>query len=68
MQAAVRTYLEEVRRTHGLELDIHLGLNASKVVVHAFITAKASLLPARAATEAPCQPPVASSTMSAGFR
>ena len=33
MQTALRTYTEEVRRTHGLELRIRVGLNAGEVVV-----------------------------------
>ena len=33
MQAAMREYTEEVRRTHGLELRIRVGLNAGEVVV-----------------------------------
>jgi class 3 adenylate cyclase len=33
MQAALRTYTEEVRRTQGLELRIRVGLNAGEVVV-----------------------------------
>jgi class 3 adenylate cyclase/tetratricopeptide (TPR) repeat protein len=33
MQAAMRDYTEEVRRTHGLELRIRVGLNAGEVVV-----------------------------------
>ena len=33
MQAALRAYTEEVRRTHGLELRIRVGLNAGEVVV-----------------------------------
>src|SRR5262245_40318963 len=35
MQAAIRAYTEEVRRTHGLELHIRVGLNAGEVVVRA---------------------------------
>jgi tetratricopeptide (TPR) repeat protein len=35
MQAAMHTYTEEVRRTHGLELHIRVGLNAGEVVVRA---------------------------------
>jgi class 3 adenylate cyclase len=35
MQAALRTYAEEVRRTHGLPLQIRVGLNAGDVVVRA---------------------------------
>src|SRR6266508_1481551 len=35
MQAAMRTYTEEVRRIHGLELHIRVGLNAGEVVVRA---------------------------------
>jgi class 3 adenylate cyclase len=35
MQAAMRDYTEEVRRTHGLELRIRVGLNAGEVVVRA---------------------------------
>src|SRR5215471_9117437 len=35
MQAALRTYAEEVRRTHGLALQIRVGLNAGEVVVRA---------------------------------
>jgi class 3 adenylate cyclase/tetratricopeptide (TPR) repeat protein len=33
MQAALRAYTEAVRRTHGLELRIRVGLNAGEVVV-----------------------------------
>src|SRR6266850_463375 len=33
MQAAMREYTEEVRRTHGLELRIRVGLNAGEVLV-----------------------------------
>ena len=33
MQAALRSYTEEVRRTHGLELRIRVGLNSGEVVV-----------------------------------
>jgi class 3 adenylate cyclase/tetratricopeptide (TPR) repeat protein len=33
MQTALRAYTEEVRRTHGLELRIRVGLNAGEVVV-----------------------------------
>jgi hypothetical protein len=33
MQVAMRDYTEEVRRTHGLELRIRVGLNAGEVVV-----------------------------------
>ena len=33
MQAALRAYTEEVRRRHGLELRIRVGLNAGEVVV-----------------------------------
>jgi class 3 adenylate cyclase len=33
MQAAMRVYTEDVRRTHGLELHIRVGLNAGEVVV-----------------------------------
>jgi class 3 adenylate cyclase/tetratricopeptide (TPR) repeat protein len=35
MQAAMRAYTEEVRRIHGLELRIRVGLNAGEVVVRA---------------------------------
>src|SRR5262245_2811525 len=35
MQAAMREYTEEVRRTRGLELRIRVGLNAGEVVVRA---------------------------------
>ena len=35
MQAAMRTYTEEVRRTRGLELRMRVGLNAGEVVVRA---------------------------------
>jgi class 3 adenylate cyclase len=35
MQAAMQAYTEEVRRTHGLELRIRVGLNAGEVVVRA---------------------------------
>ena len=30
MQAAMRTYAEEVRRTHGLEVQMRVGLNSGK--------------------------------------
>jgi class 3 adenylate cyclase len=33
MQAAMQDYTEEVRRTHGLELRIRVGLNSGEVVV-----------------------------------
>ena len=35
MQAAMREYTEEVRRTHGLEMRIRVGLNSGEVVVRA---------------------------------
>ena len=35
MQAAIRRYAEEVRRTHGLALHIRVGLNSGEVVVRA---------------------------------
>ena len=35
MQAAMRAYTEEVRRTHGLELQMRVGLNSGEVVVRA---------------------------------
>ena len=35
MQAAMRTYAEEVRRTQGLELRMRVGLNCGEVVVRA---------------------------------
>jgi class 3 adenylate cyclase len=35
MQAAMRTYTDEVRRTRGLELRMRVGLNAGEVVVRA---------------------------------
>ena len=35
MQAAMQRYAEEVRRTHGLELRIRVGLNSGEVVVRA---------------------------------
>src|SRR6516162_5729542 len=35
MQAAMRSYTEEVRRTRGLELRMRVGLNAGEVVVRA---------------------------------
>src|SRR5262245_56590376 len=35
MQAAMRRYAEEVRRSHGLELQARVGLNAGEVVVRA---------------------------------
>ena len=35
MQAAMRAYTEEVRRTHGLELRMRVGLNSGEVVVRA---------------------------------
>jgi class 3 adenylate cyclase len=33
MQAAMRRYADEVRRTHGLELSIRVGMNSGEVVV-----------------------------------
>ena len=35
MQAAMRRYAEEVRRTHGLEVQMRVGLNSGEVVVRA---------------------------------
>jgi hypothetical protein len=35
MQAAMRTYTEDVRRTHGLELRMRVGLNSGEVVLRA---------------------------------
>src|SRR5256712_2484602 len=35
MQAALRRYAEEVRRTHGLEMQARVGLNSGEVVVRA---------------------------------
>ncbi len=35
MQTALRRYAETVRRTHGLEAQMRVGLNAGDVVVHA---------------------------------
>jgi Adenylate and Guanylate cyclase catalytic domain len=35
MQAAMRHYAEEVRRSHGLELQMRVGLNSGEVVVRA---------------------------------
>ena len=35
MQAAMRRYAEEVRRTHGLEMQARVGLNSGEVVVRA---------------------------------
>ena len=35
MQTAMRAYTEEVRRTHGLELRMRVGLNSGEVVVRA---------------------------------
>ena len=35
MQAAIRTYAEDVRRTHGLTVQMRVGLNAGEVVVRA---------------------------------
>jgi class 3 adenylate cyclase len=35
MQAAMRAYTEQVRRTHGLELRMRVGLNSGEVVVRA---------------------------------
>jgi class 3 adenylate cyclase/tetratricopeptide (TPR) repeat protein len=35
MQAAMRDYTEEIRRTHGLEVRIRVGLNSGEVVVRA---------------------------------
>ena len=33
MQAAIRRYAEKVRRTHGVELQIRVGLSSGEVVV-----------------------------------
>ena len=35
MQTAMRQYADEVRRTHGLEMQVRVGLNAGEVVVRA---------------------------------
>ena len=35
MQAAMRRYAEEVRRSHGLEMQARVGLNSGEVVVRA---------------------------------
>src|SRR5207342_206260 len=35
MQAAMRRYAEEVRRSHGIALEIRVGLNSGEVVVRA---------------------------------
>ena len=35
MQAAMRRYAEEVRRSHGLEMQTRVGLNSGEVVVRA---------------------------------
>ena len=35
MQEAMRRYAEEVRRTHGVEVQIRVGLNSGEVVVRA---------------------------------
>ena len=35
MQAAMRRYAEEVRRSHGLEMQLRVGLNSGEVVVRA---------------------------------
>ena len=35
MQAAIRRYSEDVRRTHGLEVHMRVGLNSGEVVVRA---------------------------------
>ena len=35
MQSAIRRYTEEVRRTHGIEVQIRIGLNSGEVVVRA---------------------------------
>src|SRR5437016_3413439 len=35
MQAAMRRYAEEVRRSHGLEMQVRVGLNSGEVVVRA---------------------------------
>ena len=35
MQATMRRYAEEVRRTHGVEVQIRVGLNSGEVVVRA---------------------------------
>jgi len=35
MQAAMRRYTEEMRRTHGIEVQIRVGLNSGEVVVRA---------------------------------
>src|SRR5438034_9719697 len=35
MQTALRRYAEEVRRSHGLEMQVRVGLNSGEVVVRA---------------------------------
>src|SRR2546429_1866111 len=35
MQPALRRYAEEVRRSHGLEMQVRVGLNSGEVVVRA---------------------------------
>jgi class 3 adenylate cyclase len=35
MQEAIRRYSEEVRRSHGVEVQIRVGLNSGEVVVRA---------------------------------
>src|SRR5262245_15627341 len=35
MQTAMRCYAEEVRRSHGLEIQVRVGLNSGEVVVRA---------------------------------
>src|SRR5262245_31967963 len=35
MQATMRQYAEEVRRSHGLEMQVRVGLNSGEVVVRA---------------------------------
>ena len=35
MQTALRRYAEEVRRSHGLEIQLRVGLNSGEVVVRA---------------------------------
>src|SRR5438094_10397788 len=35
MQGALRRYAEEVRRSHGLEMQVRVGLNSGEVVVRA---------------------------------
>ena len=38
MQTAMREYTETVRRAHGIEMRIRVGLNSGEVVVRAMVT------------------------------